>query len=227
MKPICIIPARGGSKRFPRKNVALLAGKPLITHVITTALDSGIFEKVILSSDDTEILSVGKDAGAEALERPQELGEDTARVKDVCRHIITNEFPVDSFGVILPTSPFCTSEDVNSAYKIFVDNEANYVMSVVSYDHPPQCAVSAKENVIRPFFGDDYFTKRSQELDDLYYHDGSIFFAKSTVFLSEDTQYGSRVFPYFIPRERSTNIDTPLDLAWAEFLLTKDMAGVC
>ena len=230
MKPLCIIPARGGSKRFPRKNIALLHGKPLLAYVVEAAIQSGVFGSVCVSSDDDEILKIAKESAADILlQRPAELAADTARVPHVCASVLRacaekgSSYP--SFAVMLPTSPLCTAEDVRAAFAIFAKNDANYVASMAAYDEPPQAAMSVKGNELKSFFTTDGLTKRSQDLEKLYYIDGSVLFARTEVFLREGDFCGSKTIPYFIPPERSVDIDTPLDLLWAEFLMTRNEAS--
>lgn len=222
--PLCIIPARGGSKRLPRKNIALLAGKPLLAYAIEAALDSGVFDQVCVSSEDDEILEVARVHGAHlALKRSPELASDTVQVRHVCAYLL-EDFAAQGrayaeFAVLLATNPFRTAQDIKAAYEVFKRENANYVMSLVPYQHPPQRAVWAPHGYVEPYFGLQYM-KQTQLLDTLYRHDGSIIFAKSDVFLIEREFYGTKVVPYFIPLERSVDIDHPQDLAWAEFLLS-------
>jgi len=223
--PLCIIPARGGSKRLPRKNIALLAGKPLLAYTIEAAIESEVFNVVCVSSEDDEILEVAQRYGAHlALKRPPELATDTTQVKDVCAYLLEELAEKGqyyaSFAVLLTTNPFRTAEDIRAAYEIFKREGANYVMSLVPYSHPPQRAVWAPDGYVEPYFGIQYM-KQTQLLDTVYRHDGGVIFAKSKIFLRERAFYGTRVVPYFIPKERSVDIDNYLDLEWAEFLLTR------
>jgi len=224
-RPLCIIPARSGSKRLPRKNIALLAGKPLLAYAIEAALESDVFDKICVSSEDDEILEVARRCGAHlALKRPLELSTDTAQVKHVCAHLLENfaakGLAYAEFAVLLATSPLRMSQDIKAAYEIFKREDANYVMSLVPYSHPPQRAVRLSNGYAKAYFGLQYM-KQAQFIDTLYRHDGSIIFAKSEVFLKEKEFYGTKVVPYFIPVERSVDIDSALDLAWAEFLLSR------
>jgi CMP-N-acetylneuraminic acid synthetase len=124
-----------------------------------------------------------------------------------------------NFAVLLATNPFRTAQDIRNAYEIFIRKNANYVMSLVPYSHPPQRAVWTPTGYVKPYFGLQYM-KQAQLLDTLYRHDGSIIFAKTETFLREREFYGTKVVPYFIPAERSVDIDTPRDLAWAEFVFS-------
>ena len=224
-RPLCIIPARGVSERFPRKNIALLAGKPLLAYTIEAALESKIFDLVCVSSEDDEILRDAHVYGAHlALKRPQELAEDIAQVKDVCAYLLeyfaAQGRAYTEFAVLLVTNPLRTSQDIKAAYEVFKREGANYVMSLVPYSYPPQRAVWVPHGYVQPYFGLQYM-KQAQLLDTLYRHDGSIVFAKSQAFLRERQFYGTKVVPYFVPIDRSVDIDHPLDLAWAEFLLSR------
>jgi CMP-N-acetylneuraminic acid synthetase len=228
-KPLCIIPARGGSKRFPRKNLALLAGKPLLAYAIDAALESRVFDQVCVSSEDAEILETARKYGAHlALARPPELATDTAQIKHVClyllEHFASQGAAYDEFGLLIVTSPLRTAWDIQEAYRIFRDSRANYVMTLVPFDHPPQMAVWAPKGYVEPYFGRQYM-QRSQLLEKLYRHDGSIIFARTAAFQQEKEFYGSKIAPYFIPPERSVDIDNPVDLKWAEFLLSRRERG--
>lgn len=224
-KVLCIIPARGGSKRFPRKNIALLAGKPLLTYAIEAAVESNIFDKICVSSDDEEILGIAKAYDSiSALKRSQELATDTVQIKEVCLYLLeyfaSQGEAYTEFAVLLTTNPFRTAKDIRNAYGIFKSSNANYVMSLVPYSHPPQRAVWAPKAYVEPYFGLRYM-KQTQLLDPLFRHDGSVIFARSEIFMKEREFYGTKVAPYFISPEKSVDIDNPLDLAWAEFLFKR------
>lgn len=223
MEPLCIIPARGGSKRLPGKNLALLDGKPLLAYAVEAAQESGVFERVCVSSDDEEILEVARKYGAEALERPDALATDWAQVKDVCVHLL-EQFAergrsYEEFGLLLVTSPLRTDEDIRKAYRTFQEEVGDFLMSLVPFSHPPQRAVHVSEDgYVEPFFGQEYMTQ-TQQLETLYRHDGAIVFAKVDAFLEEKKLYGSNVIPYEMPEARAVDIDTEEDLRWAEFLI--------
>jgi CMP-N-acetylneuraminic acid synthetase len=201
----------------------------LLAYALEAALESGVFGLVCVSSEDEEILDAARRYGAQvALPRPKELAGDTVQVKQVCVQVLEHfraqgsDFP--EFGVLLTTNPLRTPGDLVEAYRIFRDSGANYVMSLVPYSHPPQRAVWTPDGFVEPYFGLQYM-KQTQLLDPLYRHDGSIIFARTAAFLQEGEFYGSRVAPYFIPPERSVDIDNAQDLAWAEFLLRRRGTG--
>ena len=223
MKPVCIIPARGGSKRLPRKNIRPLDEKPLLAYAVESALESGVFGRVCVSSDDEEILDVAREYGAEAISRPDFLATDRAQVKDVCAHLLEQfaeqEQAYREFGLLLVTNPLRTASDVREAYQTFQNKEGDYLMSLVPFSHPPQRAVHVSdEGLVEPFFGQEFMTQ-TQELETLYRHDGAIVFANVERFLEERKLYGSSVIPHFMPEERSVDIDTETDLRRAEFLI--------
>ena len=227
-KPLCIIPARGGSKRFPRKNMALLAGKPLLAYAVESARLSSVFDLVCVSSEDQEILSAARALGADlALGRPPELATDTAQVRHVCQHVLGHLSgqgkQYEAFAVLLTTNPLRTPQDVRSAVRLLEPGTVNGVMSLVPFSHPPQRAVSISDGFVKPYFGLNQM-KPAQQLDPLYRHDGSIIVSRTAEFLRTGEFYGDKIAPYVIPADRSVDIDSPLDLQWAEFLLTREGA---
>jgi CMP-N-acetylneuraminic acid synthetase len=224
-KPICIIPARGGSKRFPRKNISLLAGKPLLAYAIDAALKSNVFDMICVSSEDEQILKIAEKYGADsAIKRPVELATDKTQVKEVCAYLLESfaaqGLLYKTFGVLLVTNPLRTGQDISKAYETFKKDDSDFCMSIVPFSHPPQRAVWVPSGFVVPYFGQEYM-KQTQLLDKLYRHDGSIIFAKSEQFLKKNEFFGKKVAPFFMPSERSVDIDSPLDLAWAEFLLER------
>lgn len=224
-RPLCLIPARGGSQRLPRKNIALLAGKPLLAYAIEVARESHVFDTICVSSEDEEILEVAHEYGADhVLQRPAELATETVQVKQVCvyllEHFAAQGRAYAEFAVLLPTNPLRAAYDIQAAYELFKREDANVCMSLVSYAHPPQRAVWVPHRYVEPYFGLRHM-QPTQLLDQTFRHDGSILFAKSEAFLREQEFYGSKVVPYFMPAERSVDIDSAFDLAWAEFLLSR------
>jgi len=222
---LCIIPARKGSKRLENKNMALLNGKPLVEYAIEVAVESKLFALVIVSSDSREILELAYEHFHGGLvqphKRPSGLAGDDIEIKTVCRFILETYRPCEEFCLLQPSNPFRTAEDIKSAYKLLMDTDANYVMSVKPYSHPPQWALSIQDKYIKPYW-DKETIKQSQDLEPLYVCDGGIIFAKVKAFLGEFNLgfYGSKAMPYFL--KQSVDIDTAEDLAYAEYLMSKN-----
>jgi len=225
-KPLAIIPARGGSKRFPRKNIALLNGKPLVAYAIEAALDSGIFDTVCISSDDDEILAVAADyRNVMPLKRPPELAGDKITNYAVCDYLIdyfAGEGKIfDAFGHLMVTNPLRTGKDVRAGWESFCASDADFLMSLGPYPHPPQWACRIADGYVERFFGDKY-ARRSQDLETLYLHNSAFVFARVDSFMELGDWYKGRVKAFTMPAERSVDIDHPLDLKWAEFLLQQE-----
>ena len=220
-KPLCIIPARGGSKRFPGKNTALFNGKPLVTHAIEVAKESGVFSAICVTSDDPEVINIAKEHGVDSIhERPADLASDTAQLKTVCFTLLQENPTYDCFALLIPVSPLRTAEDIKNAYKLLQSDDVNTVFSIVSHAHPPQTAVCINNGYLELFFGHENL-KTTQQLTPLYHHNGTIIFCKTASFIEEKEFYGSKVVPYKMTADKSVNIDEPIDLEWAEFLLSR------
>jgi CMP-N-acetylneuraminic acid synthetase len=222
---LCIIPAKGSSKRFPKKNIALLDGKPLLSYSIEAALKSNIFGEICVSSEDEKVLKiVSKYDEITLLKRPAKLATDSAQVKDVCFAILQNLLKTgkkfENLVVLIPTSPLRKACDIRSAYQEFINSKADSLFSVISYNHPPLRALACENGIVKPFFGHKY-QLQSQKLKKLYRHDGLVLIVKTKAFLEEKSFFAGKTIPFFSPAERSVDIDYPEDLQWAEFLLQK------
>lgn len=222
-KILCIIPARGGSKRFPRKNIALLAGKPLIAYSIEEAKESNIFAKIVVSTEDDEISRVAMEYGAEVLKRSKELALDTVRVPQVCLDVINRyeerEEKFDIICILLPTSPLRRAVDIVSAVKKFKESGADYLMSTTDYHYSPFRALKENENgFLEPFFDRKYFG-RDQENPRVVVHNGCIILARIEKFKQDKDYYGERIVDFHMPFETSVDINEPIDLKIAEILL--------
>lgn len=221
-KSLCIIPARGGSKRFPGKNTALLNGKPLVAYAIDVAKESGVFDTVCVTSDDPAVLTIARERGVDIVhDRPADLATDTAQLRTVCLRLLeelaAEGKSYDSFALLVPVSPLRTAAQIRAAAKLLQSSDADTVLSVTAHIHPPQRALCIRKGHIEPFSPDDV-VKRAQELETLYYHDGTVMFCKTKQFLESGEFYATNIVPYEIPAGTSVNIDDPSELAWAEFL---------
>ena len=185
---LAIIPARGGSKRLPRKNILDLAGKPLIAWSIESALKSKYIDKVIVSSDDDEILQISKSFGANLIKRPQELATDISTSFDAIKHTI-NETQLHDYIVLLqPTSPLRNKKHIDESIQTLISKDADAIISVCEMDHNPLWSNTLPENEsMNHFIREEVKSKRSQDLDDFYRLNGAIYICKTDLLLKEET----------------------------------------
>lgn len=220
---LAIIPARGGSKRLPRKNILNFAGKPLIAWTIDAALSSKNVDKVIVSTDDEEIAQVAQNCGAEVpFLRPSTLSEDESSSADVIAHAI--EFLAkrgDSFDVIAllqPTSPLRNSRHIDKAIDLYLSKNANSVISVCKTEHSPLWCGRIDETLsMDSFLRDEVKNKRSQDLPEFYRLNGAIYLIDRTLFCRELTLFpNEKTFAFLMEDKFSIDIDTELDYRFAE-----------
>jgi len=225
---IAIIPARGGSKGLPGKNILPLLGKPLIGYSVEAALDSKYVDEVIVSTDSEKIAETAKNFGASVpFMRPAELAGDTSRAIDVYIHTIdrlSSEFGknVDNFIVLQPTSPLRTTQDIDEAIRIFRIKEADSVISVTEAVHPPVWSKKISQTgTLIEYFPKHATNKNRQEIEKAYMPNGAIFIFNYLKLKEEYKYYFERTYPYVMPAKRSVDIDTQLDFDFAEFLMSK------
>jgi CMP-N,N'-diacetyllegionaminic acid synthase len=226
-KVLAIIPARGGSKRLLRKNVLPLAGKPLIAWTIKAALDSDIFDEVMVNTDDLEIAETAKLFGAKIpFMRPEELASDTASSIDVIKHTLLwyQKKGIDFTDVVLlqPTSPLRTSADINTAYKYYIDKQASSVLSVCEVDHPSRWCNVLKESLsMDDFIKDADKNSRSEDFDKEYRLNGAIYILSVEKFLEQNSTILEPSFASIMSRNCSIDIDEKIDFDIAECLIGK------
>lgn len=220
---LAIIPARGGSKRLPRKNILDLAGKPLISWSIEAALKSKFIDMAIVSSDDDEIISVAKKFGAETIKRPIELASDTAASFDAIKHTIVNVEPYDYIILLQPTSPLRDEKHIDEAIEQLMKKNSDAVVSVCEMDHSPLWSNTLPENEsMSNFLRDEMKNKRSQDLEKYYRINGAIYICKSDILLKEKSFFlKDNIFAYIMDRKSSIDIDEEIDFKIAEII------GVC
>ena len=221
-KHLCIIPAKGSSQRLPGKNKAMFNEKPLVVWAIETCLAANIFDLIYVSSDDDEILALAQAYPVKVVKRPENLSKDPAGVKDVCHYVIhgleKQLLSFDAFSVVIPTSPLRTVEHLRGAWRLFCSDMIECVMSVTPLGHSPQRALAINSSgAVYPYFGMESM-KMAQELEQLYMHDGTVLIADVEAFLKKNNFYNLSIIPYVIAADESVDVDTPLDLKWAEFL---------
>jgi CMP-N,N'-diacetyllegionaminic acid synthase len=219
-----IIPARGGSKRIKRKNLALLAGKPLLVYTIEAALAARRLTRVMVSTEDPEIAAVAKQSQAEVpFLRPPELAQDYSTSLQVIKHVLDTlgrEGAVfDGVALLQPTSPFRTGKHIDAAIERFEKTAADTVTSVcAAEEHPFYAWKLAEEGELTSFISLECQTMDRRDLPPVYFENGAIYVCARSA-LDQDCLYGQKVISYQMSRFDSVDIDTPLDLQWAEFLL--------
>lgn len=224
--PVCILPARGGSKRLPRKNILPLLGKPMIGWVIEAALNSGVFSRVYVTTEDDEIADVSRKFGAEVpYKRPAELAADNVTAAAPVIHLVEylrrRSARIDSVCVADPSSPLVTLEDFRESWRTFVETGATVLHGVGHFEHPPQRALLIDNGILKPLLGMDAVRKQSQELAPAYFLMGSPLFAKTDHLISTRSYYADRMAAYVLPAERAVDVDTTQHLAYAEFLMKR------
>jgi CMP-N,N'-diacetyllegionaminic acid synthase len=224
MQILGIIPARGGSKGVPGKNIRMLAGKPLISHTIEAALHSQL-TKTIVSTDDENIAALAKHAGIEVpFIRPPEISGDTAKSIDVALHALSemekiDKCQYDAIMLLQPTAPFKTAEDIDQCIKIFEANpQADSVISVVDVlaHHPARMKYLENGKLIDPPFCEAYENQNRQELRQLYIRNGAIYLTRRDTLLKHSYK-GKICMAHIMPEIRSINIDTIHDFELAEW----------
>jgi len=229
MNVLGIIPARGGSKRIPGKNITNLGSKPLIAHTIEQANQSSTIDRCIVSTDDDEIADVAREHGGDIpFRRPDELATDTASSAGVISHAlewVQLEGYDPSIVVILQvTSPFREVEDIDAAIERLQNHgDAASIVSVTEYGEPPEWALQIREDdLLEARFSEhelwDGDPPRSQDTDELYHPNGAIFAVRVEEFLSDGQLYSAPALGYEMPAERSLDIDEPYDLEVARAL---------
>ncbi|SES96042.1 N-acylneuraminate cytidylyltransferase [Methanococcoides vulcani] len=225
MKPktIAIIPARGGSKGIPRKNVRLLAEKPLIAHSIEAALNSKYVEQVLVSTEDQEIVDVSREYGADIIKRPEELAQDSSPTIDTIFHVINSleiqNNSVDVVALLQPTSPLRTADDIDDAIELFLKSECESLISVCEAGHPPFWHSKIEEGYLKPIFDEKYLNMRRQDLPKTYLPNGAIYLSTPKNLKKYRSFYCPKTIPYIMPIQRSIDIDTEIDFITAEILL--------
>ena len=220
---LAIIPARGGSKRLPRKNILNLNSKPLIAWSIEAGLNSKYIDKVIVTSDDTEILDISKQFGAVTIKRPVELASDTATTFDTLKHTIDNFEKYDYIVLLQPTSPLRDEKHIDEAIELLLSKKADAIVSVCEMDHSPLWSNKLGDSLsMVGFIKDEVLNKRSQDLEIYYRLNGAIYICDTKKLLETKTLLlKSNIYAYEMDRRNSVDIDSDLDLLLSEILIKK------
>ena len=214
---IAIIPARGGSKRLPRKNILPLAGKPLIVWSIEAALESSLFDRVCVSTEDSEIARIACAAGAHVLERPHELASDHASVSETCFHHLeelkSQGFEYEYLFCLYPTAPLRNSNDLLAIAKIFESRQdAQAVIAATDYSHYPFQALACDQHSRVTPFWPELVRKRSSDLPELVAGNGSTYAISVQSFLQyRDFYTPTGMYVHRMEKMRSIDVDTPED----------------
>jgi len=217
---LAIIPARGGSKGVPKKNIRPVLKKPLITYTISASLSSLRVTRTVVSTEDPEIARISKNAGAEIITRPDELASDNANSIDVIIHSLNvlevKGYVPDMVILLQPTSPCRTYEDIDTAIDLFNSADASSVVSVCEMNHSPFWSFTIENDNLIPIFGEKYLNKRRQELPGAFMPNGAIYISTPGFLYKTKDFFSGKVIPYIMPQIRSIDIDTEFDLLLAE-----------
>jgi pseudaminic acid cytidylyltransferase len=220
---VAVIPARGGSKRIPRKNVRDFRGKPILAWPIEAARASGCFGRIVVSTDDDEIAAVATRHGAEApFRRPPELSDDHATTLAVIAHAV-EWLRADGAGAanvccLYPTAPFVLPDDLRRGLALLEESGADYVFTCTSYDFAPERALrrdaAGRIAMVHP----EHENTRSQDLPERFHDAGQFYWGMARAWAERRAIYGPRSLPLMIPRWRVQDIDTPEDWIRAELM---------
>lgn len=218
---ICVIPARGGSKRIPRKNIRLFCGEPMISWSIKAAISSNIFDKIIVSTDDKEISKISQKYGAEIpFLRPKSLSDDFTGTIPVIKHTINwvnkNINRVEYVCCLYATAPFVEPSYLIEGYDKLINNDVNYTFSVTSFPFPIQRAIKISKLNRVEMLNPENFNKRSQDLEETFHDAGQFYWGKASSWINEDIFFAEHSCPIIIPRYKVQDIDNEEDWIRAE-----------
>jgi CMP-N-acetylneuraminic acid synthetase len=230
MNVLGFIPARGGSKRFPRKNIALLGGRPLLAWTLEAAQASGVFATIALSTDDAEIAAVGYDLGVRVIERPASLGADDVTVVDVLLATLdmleSSGERFDAAYALLPTSPFRSAATIVRAFETFRAGGASSLISIMPQEFPPEWTLEVDAGRVRARDGAGYVKPRVA-LTPAFRADGAHLIASVDSLRRNREFLAAETIAFQAPETEWVDIDTPRDLAFAAFLLENAPSAGC
>ncbi|QDC47519.1 acylneuraminate cytidylyltransferase family protein [Candidatus Methylopumilus universalis] len=211
MKNIAIIPARGGSKRLPRKNILDLNGMPMIAYPILAAIKSKVFDDVIVSTEDIEIAEISKKYGATVINRSIDLTQDKSTVAQVCLSVI-NQIHVEIFCCIYATAALLQSETIRGSYQMFLnDKDINYLMGVSEYNYSPVQALIENKYGELSYLMPDYVGIQSQNYPKLVVSNGSFVWGRARQFQQDKLFYSEKLKGYLVSENEVCDIDSALD----------------
>jgi len=224
---LAVIPARGGSKELPRKNIKLVNGKPLIYYTIREAKKSTYLSKIVVSTDDDEIGEISSDYGIQVVKRPKKLARDETTMEDVICHVIKylerlEKFHADIVVILQPTSPLREVEDIDGAIKKFLKGRADSVISVVKVNHPLHWTYVLRDNSkLERFIKNEKFVYRRQDTQQMYQLNGAVYVTSAKNITLRRKILDGNIKAYIMLQERSIDIDSQLDFDFAEYLMNK------
>ena len=230
-KILAIIPARGGSKGIPGKNLSNLCRKPLIKWTIDEAKKSNLIDKIILSSDDNEIIEYCRKQGIEVpFKRPKNFAKDNTPMLPVIKHAINflkvnKKYVPDYILLLQPTSPLRTYKHIDEALNLLMSSDADSVVSVVEVPHNfnPYSVMKLKNGYLKPFLKYNENMNLRQKKPKFYARNGAAIYAfKFNCLIKKNSIYGDKILPYFMKREESIDIDEKFDLELAEVIIKKN-----
>ena len=218
---VAVIPARGGSKRITKKNIKNFCGKPIIVWSIETAINSGLFDRIIVSTDDDDIASVAESCGAEIpFIRPKALADDFADTSSVVVHAIkylqSKRYPVETVCCIYATAPFIRIEDLIDGLNKIESEKTSFAFPISRYPFPVQRALKLDLNKKIQMLDPSKFAERSQDLEETFHDAGQFYWGTVDAWLSGQPIFNENSVPIFISPYRSHDIDTPDDWTEAE-----------
>jgi CMP-N-acetylneuraminic acid synthetase len=225
-RAICLIPAKAASTRLPRKNLLPLGGHPLVAHSIRKAMASGLFDTIMVSTEDSELAEVARRYGADVpFARPERLSRDPATIVDVVLHALdsyaANGQEFSLLCILLPTTPFVTVRDICEAYRVFQRSKGDVLLSVTATEFPPFNAwiMTQGGDRLAPCFPDSpYKHVKSTECPTAYRSNGAIIFADCAALRAHRSYYRTPPVPFVMPQERSLDIDTEFEYRVARAL---------
>ena len=218
---ICVIPARGGSKRIPRKNIKPFMGKPVIGYAIEAALASGVFDEVLISTDDPEIAAIAQQFGASVpFYRPKELSDDHTATAPVLIHAIewyeAQGHKVDEMTCIYPANPFLNASLLKEGYNLWKQAQTDYCFAVSEFPSAPQRALKLDANGHVGSMYPQFRQTRTQDLDRAFFDAGMFYFCRAQTYKDGVPMHSEAATPYILPRHLAHDIDTEEDWNYAE-----------
>jgi len=223
VKLLCVIPARGGSKRIPDKNLRAFAGRPMLTHALSAALESGVFHHVHVSTDSTQIATLADQAGANpTFLRDAALADDHTPIRDVVRadfKAFLQREPYDGVALVYATAVMLEPDDLSSALTCFLEDKSRPLLAVAPAEAPLERFLAIRDGVLEPALSRDRFANRTQDLTPVYRDAGAFaFYAADTVLADTDGAAAMAFRPYVLPAFKAVDIDTEDDWRHAEII---------